>query len=110
VKEHSKHEGKRRAFEAQHVRTGKIRAFGTLAYAQIYQQQDERAAQAAEARIIRDLKGHRERNWVVERHVRGDLWVTADRTMQSDTFEKAINLVSGLSQYRVRRLYGRRGH
>jgi hypothetical protein len=47
---------------------------------------------------------------VVERHVRGDLWVTADRTMQSDTFEKAINLVSGLSQYRVRRLYGRRGH
>lgn len=105
LKQHVQHVGSRKGFEARHIRNGRIEAFGTLAYATGYGKLEELAALRDERKIIRECQGIRERDWVVERFVRGDLWVSADRGMQGATREEADNLVRGFKQYRIRRLY-----
>lgn len=105
LKQHVQHVGSRKAFEARHVRTNRVEAFGVLAYATGYGRLEELEMQRGEARIIRQCQGVKERDWVVERHVRADLWISADRGMQGATREEADNLIRGWPQYRVRRLY-----
>jgi hypothetical protein len=109
-KQHEKHEINRKAFEARHVRTNEVRAFGKLAYASMYVKGEELCAIREEARVIRELQGKPARNWVVERLTESGEWLTADKSMQCPTFEHAVRSVQGMSQYRVRRLFGRSRH
>jgi hypothetical protein len=107
-----KHIGKRRGFEEMRERDGRVRAAGSIGYATAYGVLEQQAAMRDERDLIRTLQGKHPPNWQVERRVRADIWVTADRAMQGATMAEAQDLVKGLPGYRVVRVWGtrRRGH
>lgn len=105
-----KHIGKRQGgITAEKGKRPTYTAFGTIAYATVYGVAEQQLKAREERDLIRKLQGYRPRHWQVERRVRQDLWVTADKGMQGDTMEQAIAMCRGLPGYRVVRVWSARG-
>jgi hypothetical protein len=91
-----RHETKAKGFEAQHIRTGEVRAFGTLEGSSVYEQLQNDAA----AVVWRPEK-YAPKAWFVERRLGSGQWVTASRGMQGRTLEEAKLIASAMPGYRV---------
>ncbi len=89
--------------QGRHQRRPELRAYGSIAYATVYSELDERREQRDERKLIDKLQGRAKQPpaWLVEIKHDSGLWVTAEKAMQGSTLQGAVNLARMSDRYRV---------